>query len=398
MNRASEPATDPPSRSHPFAIPPARAAMDGSGAAHRSLVDLFLDPAPATESMPPRRLTQRVDLLLVGHLPVRAAPWITQYCRALADRDGASVACLRRSGSYLSIDWFSSGADAPEPVEDPMQALRTLARGDARVVLQADEHADRGLAVHPAVGTITVLSGANDAALVAAYRILKEAQGSHDNGRAVPTPTPQGPELRVAVMGASLTDAEAQVRRLSDTARAFLGKGVSLALAVERIIPAHPRTLYRGVCDTDPSRLLDALLECSQRDPSAPSPADLAQVAPSDGVPPSLASHLPGLEPWAIRCPSEPTVELAWDERGMLHLLAAEESADPIAALLSARVWAVAHAPLLALAARRPACEAPAAHLFTRDPARWQRLRSVGFEVHLLVPPQQQWCRIDHAR
>jgi hypothetical protein len=98
-----------------------------------------------------------------------------------------------------------------------------------------------------------------------------------------------------------------------------------------------------------------------------------------------------------IRCPYQPSVELAIDAEGGLHLVAmlperhgpAGPATEAVATLLAASAWASDHADLLVMAKRELQAArikaGPELHLMTEDP-RWARhVLSTGIRVHLLA-------------
>jgi hypothetical protein len=95
------------------------------------------------------------------------------------------------------------------------------------------------------------------------------------------------------------------------------------------------------------------------------------------------------LLPLSARCPRQPQVQLALDDDGHLHLLAAVEGdlEATLARLTHAHHWVSEHRQLLALTSRdRAITEAPAVwHVFTADPKPALPLAVGGaFRLHLL--------------
>ena len=104
-----------------------------------------------------------------------------------------------------------------------------------------------------------------------------------------------------------------------------------------------------------------------------------------------------GLHPLVTKSPYTPTVELASDQNGSLHLVATLTGTDATAAyasegvgkLLAAASWASDHAELLALA--HPQLDAgaindgPSLHLITDDPRAARGVLSTGVRVHMVT-------------
>lgn len=107
---------------------------------------------------------------------------------------------------------------------------------------------------------------------------------------------------------------------------------------------------------------------------------------------PNLASLIAGLSPLQARCPFTPTVQLALDSQGQLHLLSREPLPQAVSDLEVASAWATAHRELLALT---PGCQAlttsstaatpPLRHWFTQDAKAAKHMLDANLRVHLLL-------------
>lgn len=185
----------------------------------QSLNDQPLEPGSAVAS--------KVRLSLVGHLPVRAGVWMSPYADAAA-RHAGPTAMLRFDGPMASIELLRA---------EPSLVAR-LDGEDLRATIEVLAGSVRQWLIRPDVGEgidqldtrlcddVHVLTGADEAAVVAAYQMVKQlVDSSEQGGRRVP-------DIAAAVLGASPEAAERMVDRLNRTARSFLGVRIPLALCV----------------------------------------------------------------------------------------------------------------------------------------------------------------------
>ncbi len=120
--------------------------------------------------------------------------------------------------------------------------------------------------------------------------------------------------------------------------------------------------------------------------------AAASSSAPSPAPATNLASLIAGLSPLLARCPFTPTVQLALDAQGQLHLLSNEPLPQAVSDLEVASAWATAHRELLALT---PGCQAlttsstaatpPLRHWFTPDAKAAKHMLDANLRVHLLL-------------
>jgi hypothetical protein len=221
-----------------------------------------------------------VEGLVVGHLPVLGSAWITQYAKHVAEARREAVALLRMQEGQTWLDVVMPrslqarthsrvGPAAADPEQCTLdQAIGRAAR-EARVwLVRVDETAEPDLPSIPGLASITLLTGADDAAVVASYRTIKnlrrvvacprdDGRGDAEDGGAPGEPAdglgeddeggPQrGLALRLAIMGADdakAADAEAKLRRAAET---FLGESLAPAAKVAKIGGSSTIALYRG--------------------------------------------------------------------------------------------------------------------------------------------------------
>ncbi|MDX2114697.1 MAG: hypothetical protein SFZ24_03625 [Planctomycetota bacterium] len=407
------------------------------GAEYDAIADMFLDgpdtrsapaaaptaphPAPARAPEPPlgaRGLRPHhlpaaprptLELLVQGHLPVRAAPWSAQFARVRAETTGQTVALVRFASGSLAIDLFTP---RPRPQNEPPlahadEAIARALSSAQRIILQLDELDQAAACEDPRVSAVTVLAGGNEAAVVAAYRTLKAVLvgGDHAADLRAARGESAPPAPGVALVGVGPDDAERVMTKLRHAAALFLGSTLELAAVVEKVAPTGALSLYRGPTDLSPPALLDRLSGAAPAPAPAPGrttspdpqPAPRAANTPGATAPapgtvdasaPALAPLL-GYIPLAPACPDDPRIELAVDALGGLHLLTLDEDDRGFERLALAARWARRHIALLAAAARphtlsldRPITP----HLFVRDARAARRLVDADVRVHALVP------------
>jgi len=367
------------------------------------------------------RTAVRFEGVILGHLPVLAAAWVPQLARHLAEQGGHPIALLRLQGGQV---WIDLVAPQGVPGERDARPILSLNAAIAAAVAQAslwlvrvDEPSEPDLFAMPELAAVTLLTGADDAAVVASYRTIKAlcegvlSAGDSDQGAR--------PVLRLAVMGADDDRAGEAEQKLQRAATTFLGRGIEPAIRVGKIRPSSSRPLYRGEAVEGVARVLERIRAAAsagsgdssdvipqaapalpmiepargQRAP-VPRPRPVAEPRPAPSV--RLASRLPGLVSLDATCPYADGVELASDAAGSLHLLAATNrvegegsTGEAVRSLLTAASWADAHAPLLAQACptlRRSAeGPSPMLHLMTEDPRSARGLIDTGVRLHLLA-------------
>lgn len=408
--------------------------------AYDALTDLFLGdgPAPApspaaaptlseaaseTPSAGGARTSVYVEGLILGHLPVLAAAWATQYARHVAAERRGPVALVRIRGDGASIDLIGGGTGLVTAATSLEDAVR-IAAAEARAwLIRVDETSEPRLVDQWGLDAVTLLTAANEAAIVASYRTIKQLfkPGEDDES---------GPEVRLAIMGATAEQAAEASAKLERAARAFLRRDVGVTACISKIGPGRSQTLYRGGADGPADEvlmrvvpLIRSMPAIGDLQPSAPTPPPAPE--PAIAVPPSvpaapsepeefrqrdvqaavpasvaglagtapLALHLDGLKPLQSACPMAPGVELAADETGRLHLLARAAGGgvdEALSQLAAAAGWAGVHLPLLRLAARADGARLdgtgrPVLHLFSADARAVRRLGDADVRLHLLV-------------
>ncbi len=376
-----------------------------------------------------------VECLLLGHLPVLGGPWVAQYADRLAEEHGDAALVQLRPGD-CSIEVFSPlttddaaaevGRPTTEPADSAEQAIRLIGPTVQRWAVRVDGGDHARLLRCGVFDSITLLGGADEAAIVAAYRTFKELAAA---GEQLERPLPA---LRYAVVGADEGASASAQNRIAQAARSFLQLAIEPAAAVRKIRPMNVAQVGRW---TSVPQFADCLAWISgavsrpirlstaapvppvapERAHDVPDPiagvcrsiaddgvttdtpavpaAVMQAVAPSTEASPeqrlaSLTSHLPSLTPMAARCPRAASVELAIDADGRLHLLVRSDVSDAVSNLLAASAWAIEHRDVLALT--QPDVEidvdrSPMLHLFTDAAVTVRGLIDSQIKLHLLA-------------
>jgi len=354
-----------------------------------------------------------VETLVMGHLPFRSGPWASQYARAVAREENCRVGLLRVLSGETSLDLFAGkSVSVPAGVESLSEAIAWSSDRVDRWIVQADDVDEPLLAGQLSVDKVTLLSGVNEAAIVAAYQTIKRlivGQQSH----------PHRPTLRVAMIGATEDRATEVGAKIQRAAKVFLDANLEIGPSVGKVGPTGGVMVHRGptqMSATHVTALLSGIAapapELSQTvpdDASAPdvaaiervitpevksavitaAPVESAAAAPAAAsVRVNLVEHVSGLSPIAARCPDDEMVELAVDAGGRLHLLRDGGDEHALSNLMMANAWAKRHAKLLRMAVPQLSNPeaAPVLHLFTPNARLGRTIGESGVQLHLLAP------------
>ncbi len=410
-------------------------------------------PGPADDAPAPALTAERV---IVGHLPGMANLWLHQYAQTAGEQAGVPIAVWRIESQAVELDILNAGDNGHSipPLHgatlDEVIAL-LAARGTRSLVVTLEPPPAALSAAIDGLGCWTLLSGADEAALVAGYRSIKQQL---DARLAADTPPPAVRVMFLGVRDELAQRAGAQLQRTAErfvdlpitvlgarqkmgpVRRVHVGRFVfddaALATLTELLgncLPAHEAPppeasasenqpeptaesgeptlhLTRPVDETGPlddeeraalEEPFSDLDDADDRDESAPAadqaePSRQATVAAATGPGP-LSQYVADLRPLQARWPRDGSIELGIDGRGRLHLLLHHTGdAGPDAAvrrLAEARQWAIEHLPLLRLTCPRRALadEPPRAHLFTAHPKPCLSLAAAGLVQLHLLRP-----------
>ncbi|HEX8876177.1 MAG TPA: hypothetical protein VF777_05470 [Phycisphaerales bacterium] len=221
-----------------------------------------------------------IESLIVGHLPVLGSAWVMQYAKHRAQTASKPVVLLRVSGADVSVDVAFPPASLPPatgPMPSVVDAIRHLKTLSDQWIVRIDEAAEGMDAAElmrclRASDCASVLTGADEAAVVACYRVIK-------------TMGTDGPPLHVVVMGSSTDAASDAASKLSKAAEKFLGKSVSSEACSAKITPGSAANVYRGRPNLAHDRLIELV-----RESVATRVAPAARVQP--GITPGASSTL----------------------------------------------------------------------------------------------------------
>lgn len=394
-----------------------------------------------------------IELVVLGHLPVRASLWARQYACSCARERNEVVALIRAAAGSTGVDLITGatpigapGSDAPGLGElsrdDLGSALATVRQVADRVILRVDEASEPALLGCPEVETITILTGADEAAVVASYRLAKTLDASlselFEHGH--------GPRLKLAVMGAGRDQANDALAKLRSAVETFISRPIEIVVGAGRIDATGTTSIYRDSVAHRATHIIEGLTRAApvgaqhaseiepkpesqpqympassaeavpRSEPPSEPPSELgAQSNPVPGREPAteatprrhdahstdsprvhegLSALIPGLRAIEARCPASPGVELAIDDHGCLHLLACDwDTHDALRRLYGAQSWARDHLALLLRAepgltipsADRGAQSEATMHLITPEPSAVRALYDTPVRVYALA-------------
>jgi hypothetical protein len=349
-----------------------------------------------------------IEIVAAGNLPLMGTLWLSQYAEWCARAQGP-VALIRLDAEPPTIEVFHP-EERPEGRPSNLTAWLQQER-IARWIVKPGPNDTWAQTLREAVDRVAILTGADEAAVVAAYRLVK------DIAEASPADA-EPPALSVVVVGAETERVREVVEKLNRTATSFLGVHLPLAAAIQRIDAVDavgpwifesatsmhdcvreaqsirsktPRSVGGRASPRKAPAANEAEPSPSRRVALAPKPAEprpemRAEARPRIEAAPkrTLCSHLSALEALPVRCPGVDEVEIAVDGRGRLHVLAREQ--DAVAAL-KVQAWIGSHRAILtrAFPAFKSADDA-VIHLFGETPARLIPLMGTPWKVHLLAP------------
>ena len=415
-----------------------------------ALTDLFLgaepaEPSASTAPAPELKLTTReaddeyadaplssivTEVLVLGHLPVRANPWVAQYARALAERTGQRVALIRMGGGQMGIDLYGLDPAFREchSEETVADALARVARSAGRLVFQVQDADEVAIARSGAMDRVTILTAANNAAVVSVYRTIKSIAQDVD-------------EIGIAVMGEGHEKARGVIGRLDEAARAFLDVRLVESGIIDKMGPTGGAMVYLGDCELDHETVAAKLVQLrevgetgetdgiaardvpatvrtrngtvideeTEKNPSVdevePPRIDRPREGASSGAQTSedaraLALSILELKPVGATCPDDEGVVIARDETGALHVVCEDEERRGIERLTAVSSWASKHSKLLsALDVEVVADRGVVRHLLTEEPRAVRHLLDTDVRVHVMRRADERigtgWCFLE---
>ena len=365
------------------------------------------DPTPAIV-VPPR---PRIECIVPGHLPVRAGVWFLPCASRLAGAGNAGVLIHCEDGQAQLTAFGTNGASG-----DRTACLDALASQAQRWFLFPANDTDPAEYASLGADRITILTGTDQAAVVAAYQTIKSivAGGGPEHGQI---------DLGVFVVGSEEAAAVEAAERLAETTRRQLGCDLQLRgsmpqlEAVDAALHREHVHLEGGAARlvSDIRRAMTVATVDAPRTPPVIEPDPIPAVAPPlavaeaesaipqievpvstpaperhDVIEPiedegHLATYVEGLRALPIRCPHHESIELAVDAEGAVQVLGLMEE---LPQLLAVEAWATSHADLVSRACRESSIrveQSPVVHVFGESIGALNALQETSMRLHLLV-------------
>jgi|GEM_PF-727876 len=239
------------------------------------------------DGLPGGWLAPKRTLLLVGHLPVMSGLWLSQYADREA-REHGPVCLVRVFADSVQIEVFRAGSRRPSihPQAKYDEALRAIAPIVSQWLI-VPRHAEP-VDIPQGTDEVVVLTGADQAAIVAAYRLVK---GANDAADRIGTARPS---LSVAVLGADSAETAHVAARIGEVAGASLSIQVPVRGGLQRVAPAE--SSFRGTFD-DPApsmlRICEIIAGTLANPMRAATPVAASAVAPLASLSSDGPSHGP---------------------------------------------------------------------------------------------------------
>jgi hypothetical protein len=354
-------------------------------------------------------LSTSIELLLPAHLPVQGGLWLVPY--AGREAGGGTVVLVRMHEETVDVAVLGKGDVTLEGCTSIEEALERVTIPNVHWIVQPPTDSDPASLLHCDADRVTLLSGADQAAVVGAYRLLKGLISTSGGSFELPN-------IQLVIVGAEERAATDAASRIIQTAHHQLDVHIEVGPALPamnsstKVISqvSFPRSsnvvdllsrirtaeVTKDEIPTTPriSEQTEVALEPESKSPTVhDEPMDFEQEktrvsdTPSSKQEPSdsYASYVDGLLAITPRCPEHDQIELALDTNGCLHLLAnANDMRD--ASIVCA--WAVRHHDLLSMACgglKINRSSAPVTHLFASDAVSVADLHGTGVRLHLLT-------------
>jgi hypothetical protein len=400
-------------------------SLEATGVHATSLLEELLEEGgtdatgPVDEGVEFVRLPRaQVEVIVLGHLPVRATLWARQYACSSAKSNEEVVALVRAASGSTAIDLIT-GREPERALgcADMESALGTIHERADRVILRVDERIEPELFDRPEVGVITILTGADEAAVVASYRLVKTIDASlRDRYEDIE----DAPRVRIAVMGSSAEQAGDAQEKLRKAVESFLEREVEIVIGSGRIDATGTTNIFRDTCSHHAGDLVDGLVELAHRKERSENVAVEAELEPGviesrsvdaneiaarpkqasekqsrdPDIRDGLCALLDGLRAIETRCPKAQGVEFGVDGDGRLHAIACDADCyEALERLYVAQSWAREHFDLLVrvepelwLPSVDPRDESDAVmHLISHEPASLKGVYDTPVRMYALA-------------
>ncbi|MEM7683004.1 MAG: hypothetical protein AAF288_13710 [Planctomycetota bacterium] len=237
----------------------------------------YHDPSDAAQGDDPTHapapIAAHVHAVMLGNLPGVSGPWLTQFAQAMAEQLGpvAVIYADRASAEIEVIEPMRRGGPAHPAVRLPptsphaFEALGALltpgpSAVSAVVLSVGSELDDDECELLATAHRCTLLTGADDAAIVAGYARLKRLTEGQAKQALGDTP------LGVAIMGSAGDSAQAAADKLAATSASFLETPLDPLGCLPRLEPARARRVGSyALIDHGWDRLIQCLADLPRR-------------------------------------------------------------------------------------------------------------------------------------
>ncbi len=345
-----------------------------------------------------------IELLLPAHLPVQGGLWLVPYAGREAQDGNAMLVRMHDETIDVAVIGKNACIDltACTSIEDVIEQVDIPI---TNWIVQPPADADPTSLLHCDADCVTLLSGADQAAVVGAYRLLKGIIAVSGESEVLPP-------IRLVIVGAEERASSEAASRIAQTAHHQLG----IQLETGQPLPAmssgsnvisqvsFARTsnvvdlMSRLRITTDKEVVEDALptthrFKTEETEPvrtqviEEPNETIEQVVAEQEKVviQNNYSSHIEGLLSISPRCPEYDHIELGVDGDGRLHVLAQAKEFRDASIVVS---WVVRHHTLLSMACgglQLDTSSSPEQHLFTDDAVSVADLHGSGVRLHLLT-------------
>ena len=346
-----------------------------------------------------------IELLLPAHLPVQGGLWLVPYAGREAEQ-GLSM-LIRMHEDAIDVAAIGTGNVDLTCCTSIEEVIEQMGTTSANWIVQPPADADPTSLLHCDADCVTLLSGADQAAVVGAYRLLKgliAATGESD----------LLPPLRLVIVGAEERAATDASSRIVQTAHHQLGVQIEVGHPLpamgssnyvisqvsfarsSNVVDFMSRLRYEATNETaieeQSTHHFVTTSEVPHLEESTVTP-ELKEAMDSVVIPekqdsdesPSFSSHIEYLLSITPRCPEHDHVELAVDSDGCMHVLA---NADDLRDAAIVAAWVTRHQSLLSLACgglQLDTTSGPIQHLFTDNAVSVADLHGSGVRLHLLT-------------
>ena len=361
-----------------------------------------------------------IELLLPAHLPVQGGLWLVPY--AGREAAGGTSILVRMHEETVDVAAIGTGTVELHGCSSMEDVLERVSNVHVHWIVQPPADADPISLLHCDADSVTLLSGADQAAVVGAYRLLKGLITSTGSENEIPP-------MRLVVVGAEERAASDAASRIVQTAQLQLDVTIDVGTALpsmgstSKVISqvSFPRgsnvvdlmgrirnaTTSEDILETTDridiplvfetpiaapaiEDVISEQTENNTRDIPVEKSAQIKAEAPigTQLMKANYASYIDGLLAIAPRCPEHDHIELAIDMNGCLHVLADANDLRDVA-IVSA--WIVRHSSLLVLACgglQLATDSTPIQHIFTDDAVAVADLHGTDVRMHLLAEVQ----------